>query len=61
MQNALAMSSRFDPLNQFIERVGLLAPAAGRESSTLHSSEKENKASPLDRALGIGQLIAGFV
>lgn len=61
MQNALAMSSRFDPLNQFIERIGLLAPAAGRDSHTLYSEEKEKKASPLDRALDIGRMIAGVV
>lgn len=45
-QGSLNQVSQFDPLNQFISRLGLLSPAAGRETST--STYGKETGSPLD-------------
>ena len=37
--NTLGMSSQFDPLNQFIQRLGALGPLAGRDTSTFGNTE----------------------
>ena len=50
-QGALSQVSQFDPINQLIQRIGLLAPAAGRDVSTQSSGQTEEHAAPLDRAL----------
>jgi len=51
--NAMSQSSQFDPLNQFIERMGPLANIAGKEVNSTFSQEQEHKASPLDRAASV--------
>ena len=53
LQNqTLGMSSQFDPLNQLISRLGLLAPAAGRETFQESFGRSEQKLSPFDRLVG---------
>lgn len=47
----MGQSSQFDPINQFIERLGLLAPSAGREITS--SGTTRDRASPLDTFLGL--------
>ena len=49
---ALGMSSNFDPLNQYIQRLGLLGPIAGRTSS--QTSNTENSPGALDTILNVG-------
>lgn len=52
-QNALFQSSQFDPLNQFIARLGPLAAAAGSDISSTSSGTTRDSASPLDTFLGL--------
>ena len=48
----LGMSSSFDPLNQYIQRLGLLGPIAGRTSN--QTSNTEESPGALDTILNVG-------
>lgn len=57
LQNSqIGATSQFDPVQQYIQSIGYLAPAADRYGTT----HTEDKASPLDRFLGFGSALMGL-